>query len=224
MDVVFDTISEMFEFMQEITYFAEDGAFKFEHTNNDSPLTIVTGDNASGKSFVRKIIQTMCAKRQPKLECIHLSQAGRCQGGIIRAFVYGSEDDESTGRNTIGTMLTSFKTSHSRDSDHLMIYDEPEIGLSEEYAGGLGIRIKEFIESNPTHLFGAVVITHSSHLLKELLPLNPNHINLSDNRTLDEIAYRKVVPNTNLEGLQERSLETYRKICDIQNEMKKEIN
>lgn len=224
-DVDYTTPQEMCEWMiDELEYFTEgeDGVFFSNYTNNESPLTIVTGNNASGKSFVRKILQSMCAMRDAgKIECIHLSQQGRCTSGIPRMFIYGSEDDESTGANTIQSITGAFSTSNKRDSEHFLIFDEPEIGLSDEYAGGMGIRIREFIEEKPDLLFGAVVITHSKYLLKELLPLNPNHMNVSDDATLEDIVNREVVPNPDLEGLKDKARDQYMKILDIQKEITK---
>ena len=50
MDVKFDNTNEMFEWMHEnLSYFDEDEpVFKFNYTNNGSPLTVITGNNASG--------------------------------------------------------------------------------------------------------------------------------------------------------------------------------
>ncbi len=217
-DILFDDMNEMFEWMgTNVSYFGEDAPFDFNYTNNDSPLTIVTGDNASGKSFIRKMVQSMCSMKQPKkIECIHLSQNGRCTEGVMRSFVYGSEVDESTGRNTVQTLLTSMTTSHNRETPHLIVYDEPEIGLSDEYSAGIGIRLREFINDKPELLFGVVIITHNQHLIKELLEINPDHLNLSNDKTLTDIANREIVPNRDLEGLIEKSRKSYREILDIQ--------
>ena len=222
-EIEFDNAHYMCEWMRDnIEYFGDEGVFDFNYTNNESPVTIITGDNASGKSFVRKIFQAMCAYKIPKkIECIHLSQEGRCQSGIPSAIIYGTEDGESTGSNTITTMLTTFKTSHSRENDHFIIFDEPEIGLSDEYSAGMGIRIKQFIKEAPDSFFGAVVISHNKDLIKGLLDLNPNHMNMSDDSSLNDIINREIIPNTDLESLKDKSYKQYMKIHKIQQEMKK---
>ena len=157
----------------------------------------------------------MCGNRDPKIECIHLSQQGRCTSGIPRLFIYGSEDEESTGKNTVTTMVTSFKTSEGREEDHFIVYDEPEIGLSDEYSAGVGVRIREFISNKPEKLMGAVVITHNKYLINELLDINPNHLNMSSDLTLEEIVTRDVVPNSDLENLIEKSHEKYMEIVRL---------
>lgn len=93
-------------------------------------LLVVTGANASGKSLVRRLFQVFVKKRG--FEVIHLSQEGRDAGGFARVFVYGSEGDEATGVISAKTLVKGFRTSRNRDNEHLMIYDEPEIGMSEE--------------------------------------------------------------------------------------------
>lgn len=211
----FETISDLFKwFVNELTYFdMERGVFNHTLFSTKSSLVVVTGDCASGKSFIRRLVQIACRKKNT--ECIHLSQQGKCSSGIPRLFIYGSENEESTGYNTVNTLLTSFNTSKNRTVSHVLVYDEPDIGLSDEYAAGVGIRLREFIEKKPEHLKGIVIMSHSRYLLKELLPLNPNHLNLTDNKTLKEITDREITPNMDLEGLRKRGLETQKKINKI---------
>lgn len=210
----FSTISKLFIwFTDELVYFEKNGVFNYKFFSTNSPLIIVTGDNASGKSFIRRLVQSAC--KEKNIECIHLSQQGRCNSGIPRLFIYGAEDEESTGYNTANMLLMSFQTSKSRNNKHVLVYDEPDIGLSDEYAAGAGIRLRKFIEKKPKYLKGIVIMSHNRHILKELLPLKPNHLNLTDNKTLEEIVNRKIVPNVKLEKLQEQGLETWRKIKKI---------
>jgi len=211
----FRTMGSLFKwFTNELAYFEnKKGIFHFKLFSTSSPLVVVTGDNASGKSFIRRLIQIACKKKN--IECIHLSQQGRCTSGIPRLFIYGNENDQSTGRNTVNMLLTSFTTSKSRIEKHVLVYDEPDIGLSDEYAAGAGVRLREFIEKKPKNLKGIVVISHNRYLLKELLSLNPNHLNLTDDKTLQQVINREIIPNKDLEGLREQGLETFRKINRI---------
>lgn len=213
--VNFRTMNSLFRWLtNELTYFdKKKGVFYYKFFSTNSPLVVVTGDNASGKSFIRRLVQLAC--RDKDIECIHLSQQGRCASGIPRLFIYGAEEEESTGYNTVNMLLTSFTTSKSRDSKHILVYDEPDIGLSDEYAAGAGIRLRKFIEKKPKYLKGIVIMSHNKHLLKELLPLNPNHLNLTDDKTLVEVVNRKIIPNKSLEELKKEGLETWRKINKI---------
>src|ERR1700753_1086144 len=69
-------------------------------------LCIITGGNVSGKSLLRKVIHTQYSSR--KIEYISVSQEARCSSsGIERAFIYGSEEDESTGYNSVKTLLAA---------------------------------------------------------------------------------------------------------------------
>jgi hypothetical protein len=95
-------------------------------------VCVITGPNVSGKSLLRKIINVH--HRENKVEFIHLSQAGRCESGIMKSMIYGNEQDDSTGYNTLKTMLTAIKTGISRENSFTLFFDEPEIGCSESRA------------------------------------------------------------------------------------------
>ncbi len=126
---------------------------------------ILVGPNASGKSFVRKLLGSAC--KPLGLELIHLSMQGRCSGEnrIMRMFVYGNEDGDSTGCNTIQTTFGSFRTSRKRDTPHVLFYDEPETGLSPEYTAGLAGLFVEFLSAPPPHLVAAFFVSHRAELL-----------------------------------------------------------
>lgn len=132
------------------------------------PLIVIVGDNASGKSFFRRVISSIC--RQNKIECIGISMEGRRQiaFNIGLTFVYGDESYEATGINSINTVLGGIKTCQSRDTDHVIVWDEPDIGLSEGNAMAVGQRISQFVHDAEDHTKAIVVITHSKPLAKEL--------------------------------------------------------
>jgi hypothetical protein len=141
-------------------------------------LVVAVGGNASGKSFFRRIVQGVCAKT--KIECIHLSMEGRRTGGIFASFVYGSETHQSTGANSSGTVLTAISTSKARKNKHVIFWDEPDIGLSDDWAASTGAEIRSFIEDAPKPLVGVVLVSHSKALVRELIPLNPHLLSFSE--------------------------------------------
>lgn len=198
--------------MDELLYFHGPIDAKFDIGNEK--LVIVTGENATGKSFIRRIYQS--AIKLKKQEVIHLSQEGRSSSGIARAFVYGDESYNSTGSNTAHTITTGINTCQGRENPHYIIWDEPDIGLSEKYAGGAGVAIRKFVENLPKFTQGVVVITHSKALVRQLLPINPSHLRLGGCPKIEEWINRVEEPG-DLEELRERNHNTFRAIQSILN-------
>lgn len=198
--------------LSELSYFEEDGPIKANFTEGHEKILIITGENASGKSFIRRLIQLSC--KQEKVELIHLSQEARTMGWITSAFVYGSESYDSTGYNSSNTITTGISTCQSRESDHYILWDEPDIGLSERYSGGVGVAIRKFVENLPKHTRGCVVITHSKALVKQLLSLNPSHLRLGDDLSLNDWMNEIAEPG-DLKELQEKNHKMFRLINEI---------
>ncbi len=171
-------------------------------------LVLVTGDNASGKSFLRRYICYLAHQR--KIEPIHLSQEGRSGGGgIPRLMIYGTEEDESTGYNSVKTFQKSVKTSKSRDKQHILFYDEPEIGLSDKYAAALGIELNSFLKESTDNLVACFVATHNKSLALRLE--NPWHLRLGGCPNLQEWLNQKVEPG-NLQELSAIGIDRWHKI------------
>jgi len=200
------TVTE--ELLDSLSYFSGDKPIiktKF-FRGGTIPILIITGENATGKSFMRKLYCTVF--KQNKIECMPISQQGRCTGGIMRVFVYGDESCESTGYNSSKTVTTGINTCNSRDKKHAIIWDEPDLGLSDGYAAGIGIEIKEFVNKLSKNTMAVIITTHSKYLIKELLPLNPHHLRLGDKKSLKRWMNERVVPK-DLKELEERSHKTW---------------
>lgn len=148
----------------------------FVHVPGNSRLVVVVGDNASGKSFFRRIFEAVCVRDE--IDCITLNMQDRCSSEISRLIVYGNEDSKSTGENSINTVLGSVRTSFSRTDNHTIFWDEPDIGLSADWSAGIGQKICELIMKPPKHLFGGVVVTHSKPLVEQLMLAKPHYIHL----------------------------------------------
>jgi len=210
-----DIVSISKSLIEELPYFdKEEDCLVANFTEGGNyPVVVLTGENAMGKSFLRRLYQVMI-KSYAKIECIHLSQQGRSSGSFPSAFIYGDESWESTGQITSRTITTCINTSASREDKNAIIWDEPEIGLSDSYAAGAGLKIREFIECNNENLFGVIVISHSKYLIKQLLPLNPHHLRVGDNKSLDSFLNETVEPK-NIEELSVKAVEMFRKIEKI---------
>lgn len=183
------------------------GHIRYHHPN----ICVITGPNVSGKSMMRKIIHTRYSDR--KIEFIHLSQSGRCESGIMKSMIYGTEREDSTGCNSAKTLLTAIKSGINRQTPFALFFDEPEIGCSEELAAGMTIRlINDFDKMK--NLVGLFIVSHSKQVLKRFAELNPTHIHLEkEYRTLESWVNREIVPTEDLEGLKS---EAHKKWSDIE--------
>lgn len=156
-------------------------------------LLLITGDNASGKSLLRRVIESKCHKYN--IKAMSLSQERRSISDYTRAFIYGSEDYESTGQITARSIQNMFKSSFAWDINHILIIDEPEIGLSDESQLGLAQYIKDNIKKLKENVIQVVIFTHSKILIEELSELNHIYIHIGGKyKTVDEYINRKIVP------------------------------
>ena len=150
----------------------------FHFVPGSDPLLVVLGPNAGGKSFFRRVLMTICQEQQT--EAIHISMEGRRRTGERPwlAMVYGDEMYHSTGVNSINTVLTGISTCRSRNQPHVVIWDEPDIGMSEGAAASVGRAIAEFAAAPPASLLASVVITHRKALVAELATCRPHYLHL----------------------------------------------
>lgn len=191
---------------------AEKAPIIYRYEPGKSKLILITGENATGKSFLRRVLASAC--RQNKIEAMGISmekRAGDDGNRIANAFIWGDERDNATGCLSINAILGGIRTSSKRENKHAIIWDEPDIGLSENYAAGAGDEIARFISTAPDKLFFAAVTTHRRALLQQLLAAKPHHIRLGDNHTLEEVMNLSVTPKS-LEALQEANITLFRRL------------
>lgn len=130
-------------------------------------VTILTGKNASGKSLIRKLLNTSVAKDLGKTKVFipHASQEIRTKDnpemGALSSMTHDLEW-LATSQNTIHSIDMVF---NSKNPDFIVI-DEPEIGLGEELQLGIAEYLNEKIKSVTC---GVLIITHSKHIVKNLI-------------------------------------------------------
>lgn len=172
------TLPRLLKRIFDLDYFHPEGeegpAIPHLYVKGKGRLVVVTGDNAGGKSFFRRLVQLVC--RDAGIECMAISVQGRVTSSVARPFIYGGEEWQSTGQNSVNTVLTGIRTCQSRTTPHVMFWDEPDIGLSESWAAGVGQKIAAFGKALPEHTVAAIVVTHSKALLSQLVGQNPHFI------------------------------------------------
>lgn len=132
-------------------------------------ITILTGDNGSGKSLIRKVLHQQL-KKENNDELVKVASTSMDMRTGLHSELGGGgvfkRDMEwvSTSGNSIHfvqALLNSTK-------DRYIVIDEPEIGMGlsmqKSFGHWLNSRLPEVMENN----FGVMVITHSKELVKEL--------------------------------------------------------
>lgn len=179
-------------------------------------VLVVVGPNAVGKSMFRRAFCGFLKKR--KLEVIHLSQEGRGDAGFVRAMVYGNESNEATSVISAKTLVNGLRTSRGREKNHVLLYDEPEIGMAEEMQVGAAQWLAEELRSWPDKLSGIIVMTHSRHFVRELIQLPRSGFICLGGRysTADAWLNREIKP-VGPEAVIKLGLRTFRKLTKILN-------
>lgn len=126
--------------------------------SGEANVTLIAGPNASGKSLVSKMIANF--SREQNLPCRVCSMLNRSQGGIESAMIFGDESYNSTGVNSLSAIENSLKSTVN-DKKGVVILDEPDIGLSEEYSGGLGKYVADFMNDKGLNFTHLVIVSHS---------------------------------------------------------------
>lgn len=180
----------------------------------NTKLIVVTGENATGKSFLRRIFTL--GLHEAGIDYLALSMQKRTTslGDCSNTFIYGDESCNATGDCTASSVLGAMRTSLAREEDgkrHAILWDEPDVGLSDSYAAGAALDMVDFLADAPKKLFFAAVTTHRKAMLVELQKHGAHHIRLGDKLTLDEVLAAPVKPRR-LQELKDRNISLFRAI------------
>ncbi|USN14084.1 hypothetical protein KABACHOK_02480 [Brevundimonas phage vB_BpoS-Kabachok] len=169
-----------------------DCPFKGSFHDGDPRVVVITGENASGKSLVFRILAGTL--QQEKITAVTLSIRERTGGGSFemarmrRAFIYGDEEEQSTGATSARVVRSGFKNAGREGDAGVLMLDEPEMGLSDGYARALGeligvkARTAEADGGMNDACHGVVVVSHNRPLVHGLiqgLRASPTFVNMS---------------------------------------------
>lgn len=155
---------------------------------DDSRALLVYGDNASGKSFLARVLSSSLhsafGDKSGEFITMNLSMNKRTGGdfapSFVRSMMFGSEAERSTGQISARIIQMGFKTAAESDYPHLLIFDEPDIGLSESYHRAIGDFMAENINRLSDKTVGVVVVTHARKIAQQLYEkCNPSLANVA---------------------------------------------
>ena len=173
-------------------------------------VTILTGGNGGGKSFIRKQIQLICKNESIPCWTVSMDQRAGFDSNGTGMMVF-SRDCEwlPSSINTFDQM----KDFGTKTHDTYGVLDEIEIGMSEESQYGVALyinkQLEEFCKSNK----GLLIITHSRYIVKHVKA--DEFINL-EGMTKQEWLDREIVP-TDFDSLDRDSNDLFRALQDKMN-------
>lgn len=143
-----------------------------------SPVVVVTGANATGKSLAfRHLAAFANDEGMPAITLSIRERTGAGMGGMAgmaKAMIYGDETEQSTGATSVNVTARGFKNVFARleqspPTHSPLMLDEPEIGLSEGYTVALGEWLAQQVLALPCEAPGLIVVTHSRSLVSGLV-------------------------------------------------------
>lgn len=159
----------------------------------DPALLLVTGSNAAGKSLLTQLI---CAwAHQEKTLPVSISIRERTGSGLAemagfrRTMMFGNECELSTGANSVRVAQAGFHNVLHRKA--LLLLDEPDMGLSEDYAHAFGellVREHRNCVAENKEYKGLILVTHSRSLVKGVLSTGalPSFASMSQHETIQD--------------------------------------
>lgn len=208
--------------------------FKGVVHGGDARLTVIVGDNSSGKSLLFRMIAERCHidKVLPVTVSIRERTGSGMSdiSGLRRAFMFGDETESSTGATSAQVVKTGFRSAKKEGGAALLMLDEPELGLSESYAAALGDFIGQVVRApfGDTAMDetcgGVVVVTHSRPLVQGLLGGlrgTPTFVNMGGEQDLNDwLAKPKLHTAHDLAKLAEAASSGRRLVREILNDAK----
>jgi hypothetical protein len=143
-------------------------------------ILVISGENAGGKSLAISIInqlgRTFAEQDGLKLEVMDVGMSARTTSDIMRSFVFGDENTDSTGNISIKVIQGGVSTSRERKNFHYLILDEPDIGVGEGYHKAMGQYLASYAVDLPKNCLGFVVASHSRRLVNELIAMGASSL------------------------------------------------
>lgn len=191
----------------ENTYLLSDDncPFSFHPQDGDPRVVVLAGENATGKSLLTSMLASR-AYHDHGVEPMIVSMVARTSAGMQRAFTYGGEDYRATGEVSLSVSMKALNHLPTRLEEQgagLVILDEPDVGLSENYAHAFGVKLGQAINALPDKgAWSVVLVSHSRELvggLADTLTQAPTFVHTNEPKTLEAWASER--PRKSVEEL-----------------------
>ena len=179
-EVVLDLSAAMREFFPKVVEkgfrlndLEDDGFFKYEAIREGGGedyagvrVVIAVGPNGSGKSLIGRLMESVVLIQKKSFRMV--SMKNRTSGEMGQRLVFGCENDQATGLNTVGAvgmLLKSIQQEALAGGGGGL--DEPTLGLSPEFSGAVGQEVARVLgEAQNHYLF---VASHDRVFLRGLV-------------------------------------------------------
>lgn len=182
-------------------------------------ITILTGPNSSGKSLIRKLIASTVAKERPEINAkeavASISQERRTNSNPSWGALSSIFSDLPWNPTSLETYHLCKRLSQDNLKGRYLIFDEPEIGMSEEGILGWSLWFKKTFGDYSS---GILIITHSRILVDCLRDIS-EFVNISG-LSRDEWLNREIIP-VDFDQLEEESDKLYQTVQKRIEETKK---
>lgn len=167
-------------------------------------VTVLTGGNGRGKSFIRKQIMAMCWRDKINVWTCSMDKRAGLDDSLGAGNVFNRDCEWlPTSVNTLSTIQNFDQTKNS-----FGIMDEIEIGMAEESQLGIALYINKHLEQYRKNNKGLLIITHSKYLVSTIQA--DNFINL-EGMTKEEWLNRPIIA-TDFDQLQADSQALFQEI------------
>ena len=167
-------------------------------------VTILTGDNGTGKSLIRKVLCSSLRNQENddtiKIADISMEKRTGLHAGLGGGGVF-FRDVEWVG--PCATSLSFLYSLLNSAKDRYLVLDEPELGMSQDLQKSIGIYLSKRIPETMKENRGMLIITHSREFVRSL---SVEHVFVNLQKKSEEEWLN--------ESAKEIDLDDFRKKCD----------
>ena len=167
-------------------------------------VTILTGDNGTGKSLIRKVLCSSLRNQENddtiKIADISMEKRTGLHDGLGGGGVFLRDVEwVATSDNSLSFLYSLLNSA----KDRYLVLDEPELGMSQDIQKSIGIYLSKRIPETMKENRGMLIITHSREFVRSL---SVEHVFVNLQKKSEEEWLN--------ESAKEIDLDDFRKKCD----------
>lgn len=167
-------------------------------------VTILTGDNGTGKSLIRKVLCSSLRNQENddtiKIADISMEKRTGLHAGLGGGGVFLRDVEwVATSDNSLSFLYSLLNSAKNR----YLVLDEPELGMSQDLQKSIGIYLSKRIPETMKENRGMLIITHSREFVRSL---SVEHVFVNLQKKSEEEWLN--------ESAKEIDLDDFRKKCD----------